>query len=138
MVDKLKIQKLMKEAIAAQVRAQARYSGIKVGAAIMTSDGRIFRGANFENASLGLTVCSERVAAISALMAGCMNWEVLAIAFDGIKAVPPCGACCQFLAEFDSGNLVIAWGVDKESIQIAKLSNLLPRSFKLISEKEKE
>ena len=59
--------------------AYCPYSRFRVGAAVL-ADGRIFRGCNIENASLGLTICAERVAMSSAVAAGCKHFEVIAIA----------------------------------------------------------
>ena len=136
MVNEREMQKLMIEAVNAQAKAYAPYSGVKVGAAIAASDGRIFHGANIENASVGLTICAERVAIINALMAGCVKWKALVITFDGAKPSPPCGACCQFLAEFNSGDLIIDWGPDKESSEVTRLADLLPRPFNLTPKKK--
>ena len=55
-------EKLMNEAKNVLHNAYSPYSDIKVGAALLTSSGRIYTGVNVENASFGATICAERVA----------------------------------------------------------------------------
>ena len=67
-------QRLVKEAFLARENSYAPYSRFKVGAAILTTDGRIFRGANIENASYGATICAERTAAVKAVSEGAKSF----------------------------------------------------------------
>jgi cytidine deaminase len=87
-------------AAAARARgfAHAPYSHFPVGAAVLTSSGRVFAGANVENASYGLTVCAERIAIWKAVTAGEAEIVALAVVTEG--GVSPCGACRQVMAEF--------------------------------------
>ncbi|MFK7819760.1 MAG: cytidine deaminase, partial [Planctomycetaceae bacterium] len=62
----------------ARIAAYAPYSNFAVGAAILTDDGKVFVGCNVENASFGLTICAERVAAATAVAAGEKNFVQLA------------------------------------------------------------
>ncbi len=101
------IDELVAEAWAAREGAYAPYSGFLVGAAIRTADGRIFRGANVENASYGAAICAERVAATSAVVAGGRDIEAVAVTSSSPVPTPPCGICRQFLFEFNPDMLVV-------------------------------
>lgn len=99
-------QRLSKEdadrlvAAAADIRrhSYAPYSRYRVGAAILSDDGRLFTGVNVENASYGLTVCAERSAVSSMIAAGSIC--IAAVAVCSENGVAPCGACRQVLSEF--------------------------------------
>ncbi len=77
------------------------YSHFPVGAALRCDDGSIFLGTNVENASYGLTICAERSAACAAIAAGKKDFTELALYAELDDFCYPCGACCQFLAEFN-------------------------------------
>jgi len=109
--------------------AYAPYSGYRVGAALLTADGRVFRGTNVENASLGLTICAERTAAAAAVSAGCRTFVILAVTSTGGEQVPfPCGACRQVLREFSEDLKIIAAG-EKGRPFVLNLRELLPYTF---------
>jgi cytidine deaminase len=110
--------------------AYAPYSGYKVGAAILTSSGRIYTGANVENSSFGATICAERTAAVKAVTDGQRKFVAIAVAAPGSK-VPawPCGICRQFLFEF-GGDLLVISGIDARSIEVFTLNELLPQGFR--------
>ena len=84
-----------------QARAYAPYSRFHVGAVIVTSGGQTFGGANVENASYGLAICAERSAAVNAVAAGHRDFKEIFIAGPPDVAASPCGACRQFLSEFN-------------------------------------
>lgn len=113
----------------AKENAYAPYSKFKVGAALRCKDGKVYLGANIENAAYGATICAERVAASRAVFEGQRDFEAIAIVSDN-KETWPCGICRQFLYEF-SENMIVITGEDKDSIVSEKLSNLLPKGFKL-------
>lgn len=94
------LDRLVEAARAARERALAPYSGFKVGAALLTIDGRIFGGCNVENASYGLTVCAERVALLKALSEGYRAFSLIAVVADTTSPTPPCGPCRQLVWEY--------------------------------------
>jgi cytidine deaminase len=89
-------EELYERAVVAAERAYAPYSKYKVGAAVLTRDGRVFEGVNVENAAYPLGICAERTAIACAVTAGYRPGDLEAI---GITA-SPCGGCRQWLWEF--------------------------------------
>ncbi|HEY8552875.1 MAG TPA: pyrimidine-nucleoside phosphorylase [Thermaerobacter sp.] len=120
-------QALRRLARAAREAAIAPYSRYRVGAALEGAGGRIYTGANVENASLGLTMCAERVALFKALSAGERRFTRLVVAADGPEPPYPCGACRQLLFEFAPGLEV--W-VDGQPAP-RPIAVLLPHGFRL-------
>jgi cytidine deaminase len=119
---------LIRAALDAQTRAFCPYSNFPVGAALRTASGRIFQGVNVENASFGLTICAERVAASAAVAAG--EREFAQIAVVSRTGVTPCGACRQFLAEFNpSLPIVMIDSLQPGVIHESTLTELLPGRF---------
>ena len=113
-------------------RAYAPFSKFAVGAAVRTSDGEVFTGCNVENSSYGLTICAERVAACAAVAAGHRDLDVVCVSLDGSPS--PCGACRQFLNEFNATMLVILDDINRAPDtppECTRLSDLLPRGFRL-------
>jgi cytidine deaminase len=92
----------------ARRRAYARYSHYAVGAAVLTVDGKIFVGANVENASYGLSMCAERTAIFAAVAAGHRRVRTVAVATGSRKPASPCGACRQVMAEFGVETVYLA------------------------------
>jgi cytidine deaminase len=118
---------LLAAAVTARESAYAPYSRFSVGAALVAPDGRVFAGANVENASYGLSMCAERVAIYHALCQGVRHFEAIAVAGpDGIHTMP-CGACRQVLHEFGPGMQVIF--ADGGRLRVVPLSCLLPDAF---------
>ena len=111
--------------------AHAAYSNFRVGAALLTTGGKIFSGCNVENASYGMTNCAERTAIFSAVAQLGPNWEIRAIAVVNDHGVPcsPCGACRQVIYEFGPDAVVFFQG--KEGEQQAHITELLPEGFRL-------
>jgi cytidine deaminase len=118
---------LMDRAHQARKNAYAPYSRFLVGAAVAT-DGGVFTGANVENASYGLSICAERVAASSAVAAGARRIDAVAVTSSAAGPASPCGACRQFLYEFGPEMTVIAEGTSRER-RTWRLSELLPDGF---------
>src|SRR5262245_13258699 len=126
------LDELLEAARAASRAAYCPYSKFHVGAAILAG-GRVFTGANVENASYGLTICAERTAAFAAVLAGCASIDAVAVAcVDAPEGSPPallmpCGACRQVLAEFAGPDVPIV--VDRAGT--FTLAELLPHAFRL-------
>lgn len=118
---------LLAEARDARERAYAPYSKFAVGAALLTSTGRVFTGCNVENLSFGLTICAERNAVFAAVAAGERKFTKIAIVSDSKTPVSPCGACRQVLAEFGMELSVCSANLQGESFE-ASLNQLLPRA----------
>lgn len=111
----------------AQDNAYAPYSGFRVGAAIYAG-GEIYQGCNVENAAYGSTVCAERMAAGAAVLAGNTEFDAIAVVGDSTTPTVPCGACRQFLAEFNPEMRVIM-GARCEEVTVYTLDELLPEAF---------
>ena len=105
-------------------RAYAPYSRLRVGAAGVTSDGRVVTGCNVENASYGLTLCAEcgLVSALHATGGGTLA-AVCVVSGDG-QPLLPCGRCRQLLMEAGGPSLLV-----DTSAGPAELARLLPSPF---------
>jgi cytidine deaminase len=122
----MKDQELIALAAEARRKAYAPYSRYTVGAALLTASGKVYTGANVENASYGLAICAERTAAVKAVSDG--EREFLAIAVATENGGTPCGACRQVLNEFGPDmRVLIADAAGK--YETYRLSELLPASF---------
>ena len=101
---------LLNKAIEASENSYSPYSGFRVGAALLTGDGRIFKGCNIENASYSMTICAERTAFFKAISEDCTEFQAIAVAgsSDDNFSEPciPCGACLQVMSEFCSSDFI--------------------------------
>lgn len=104
-----------------------KYSGFAVGAVLLCTNRELFAGTNVENLSLGLTHCAERSAAVQAIAAGNRDFKCIYIVSDSKAPVSPCGACRQFLAEFNPSLTVISVNRRGQRFE-SSLDILLPRS----------
>ncbi len=124
---------LADKAVEARGSSYSPYSHFCVGAALLTASGRIYKGANIENASFGATNCAERTAFFEAVMAGEREFKAIAIvggkSGDGIDSYcPPCGICRQVMAEFCTPNFEIVL-YDGKEVKVFTLSQILPCAF---------
>ena len=70
---------LVKEAYEAQKAAYCPYSNWAVGAALLTAEGKIYRGCNIESSTFTPTSCAERTAIFKAVSEGERNFVAIAI-----------------------------------------------------------
>jgi cytidine deaminase len=125
-------ERLVKEAIEAAENAYAPYSSFRVGAALLTGDGTVFRGVNVENRSYGLAICAERSAVSAALTAGKKNFQAIAV-FSPEADVPlsPCGACRQVLSEFLAPDAPVYFISRTGAVEEHTMKDILPFAFTL-------
>lgn len=112
----------------------APYSNFKVGAALITKDGKIFTGCNVENAAYGPSNCAERTAFFKAISEGELSFEGIMIVGgpNGIikDYCAPCGVCRQVMMEFcNPETFSIFLAKDENDIIEYKLKNLMPLGF---------
>ncbi len=123
------IKELFKLANLAREKSYSPYSGHKVGAAILTSNGILFTGCNIENSSFGATVCAERVAiqkAISEL--GHIQITAVLVITDASPPWPPCGICRQVMGEF--GNKITVYMANTHgAYRTLAFHELFPHAF---------
>lgn len=120
---------LLQKAYEGRSRAYAPYSDFKVGAAVLTDNGRIYTGCNIENASFGATNCAERTAIFKAVSEGCRKIRAVAIIGADGDYTYPCGICRQVIAEFGDENTIIILGKNPDDYLIKTLAELLPGAF---------
>ncbi len=123
-------QQLIEAATQALTKAYAPYSQFRVGAALLTTTGKIYAGCNIENVSYGLGVCAERNAIANAIIAeGGDTIEIRAIAVTNSQNIPcsPCGACRQVIWEFGQQTEIIFQG--SQGWQNLTIKELLPEGF---------
>ncbi|MEE8602895.1 cytidine deaminase [Euzebya tangerina] len=123
------LDELLEQAVAARERAYAPYSDFRVGAALRTTDGTVFRGCNVENAAYPATICAERTALVGAVAAGHHHFDAIAVVGSGPGATTPCGVCRQMLFEFAPDLVVHAAGTDGATMTVRLGEALLPHGF---------
>ena len=119
---------LLSAAAEVRLKAYARYSGFRVGAAVLTPDGTVITGCNVENASYGLAICAERNAIGRAIAMGYDRFDTIAVVAEPLAT--PCGACRQFIVEFGKEIRVICAAANRlDEVSEWTISDLLPESF---------
>jgi cytidine deaminase len=119
---------LIGAAVDARSRAYTPYSHYPVGAALLTRSGRVYKGANIENAAFPTTMCAERVAVFKAVSEGETEFDAIAVVT--ANAGMPCGSCRQVLSEFGLETLVIIAGIDGKIACELSVGDLLPGAFR--------
>ena len=118
---------LIQSALEARQWAYAPYSHYKVGAALLTSSGRVYDGVNVENAAYPTGMCAERVAIFKAVSEGEREFSALAVVTS--NGGSPCGACRQVLSEFGVDTLVYLADEQGQLCQETNVAELLPGAF---------
>lgn len=122
-------ERLIQAALAARDKAYVPYSNYRVGAALLTKEGKIITGCNVENASYGLSNCAERTAIFKAISEGERDFAGLAVAVYGKKAASPCGACRQVIREFFADDAEIILVNEEGQGSVFTIAQLLPGAF---------
>ena len=123
---------LMDEAKEASKKSYSPFSRFAVGAAVLASSGKIYRGCNVENSSFGLTICAERCAIFKAVSEGEKEIKAVAIYSPNSDSCYPCGACRQVMYEFENDNEEISVITEKlGELEVNKLSYFLPCGFRI-------
>lgn len=130
---KMSNKELISLANSARERAYCPYSDFSVGAALLTKGGKVYTGANIENASFTPTVCAERVALFGAIHAGERDFEAIAVVGGphgraAKKLFTPCGVCRQVLSEFCGADMKVIVASESETLETT-LGELLPHGF---------
>ena len=133
-MDRELAQKMIGVAIEQLKYSYTPYSGFKVGAALLTKEGKIYTGCNIENAAYTPTNCAERTAFFKAVSEGERNFQAICVVGgkDGIltEYAAPCGVCRQVMMEFcnpDTFQIILA--TSKEQYDIFTLKEMLPLGF---------
>ena len=135
---KVSYEQLIENAIEARKMAYTPYSKYKVGAALLSSENKIIKGCNIENAAYGPTNCAERTAFFKAVSEGVKEFSAIAIVgglenetdlFSGYAF--PCGVCRQVMREFCDSEFEIVVARSTDDYKVYTLGELLPESFGL-------
>lgn len=131
---KMKVEDLIREALEARKMAYVPYSGFKVGAALLTKEGKVYRGCNIENAGYTPTNCAERTAFFKAVSEGERQFEAIAVV-GGKGENPenyawPCGVCRQVMMEFcDPSSFRVITAISEQEYIDKTLEEMLPMGF---------
>ena len=134
MAKEINTTQLIQEAITAMQYSYSPYSHFRVGAALLTKSGKIYRGCNIENAAYTPTNCAERTAFFKAVSEGELKFDAICIVGgkDGVleEYAPPCGVCRQVLMDFcDPETFKIILATDETHYTVFTLKELLPLGF---------
>lgn len=133
-MSKISDQDLIREAMEARKMAYTPYSHFKVGAALLSKDGRVFRGCNIENAGYTPSNCGERTAFFKAVSEGALEFDTIAIVAGPengeLVRTAPCGVCRQVMMEFcEPATFRVLLAKSPEDYEEWTLERLLPFGF---------
>jgi cytidine deaminase len=128
-VEMISNDELIAQAKDARRWAHSPYSNFSVGAALLTSDGRVFTGCNVENSTYGLSMCAERVAIFKAVSEGATEIARVAVVTDHEHIAPPCGCCRQMIWEFSGESTEVILANLSGDVRTYGIRDLLPEAF---------
>lgn len=133
-LEEVRIKEMIRIAIGQLAYSYTPYSGFKVGASLLTKDGRLYTGCNIENAAYTPTNCAERTAFFKAVSEGEREFRAICIVGgkDGVltEYTAPCGVCRQVMMEFCNPDIFqIILATSEEQYEIFTLRQLLPLGF---------
>jgi cytidine deaminase len=123
------IEQLIVEAKKAREKAYVPYSKFEVGAALLTTDGKVYHGCNIENAAYSMCNCAERTALFKAYSEGDRDFQLLAVVADTERPCSPCGACRQVISELCPQDMKVVLTNLKGDILETTVADLLPGAF---------
>jgi cytidine deaminase len=123
------IEQLIEEAKKAREKAYVPYSKFGVGAALLTTDGKLYHGCNIENAAYSMCNCAERTALFKAYSEGDRQFKMMAVVADTERPCSPCGACRQVISELCPKDMKVILTNLKGEIQEITVEDLLPGAF---------
>ena len=130
MTERITNEELLKLATEARDHSYSPYSHYRVGAALLTKDGKVYQGCNIENASYTPTICAERTAFFKAIYDGLREFSEIAIIGSGVLPAFPCGVCRQVMSEFCDGDFVlIVSNRDGSEVVTETLDQMMPHRF---------
>jgi cytidine deaminase len=125
----LNTEKLIEESKKAREKAYVPYSNFQVGAALLTTDGKVYHGCNIENAAYSMCNCAERTALFKAYSEGDRDFKMLAVVADTDRPCSPCGACRQVISELCPSHMKVILTNLKGDILEITVAELLPGAF---------
>ena len=125
----MEVKQLIEESKKAREKAYVPYSKFKVGAALLTKDGKVFHGCNIENAAYSMANCAERTALFSAYAHDEREFEKLVVVADTPGPCAPCGACRQVISELCPKDMTVILTNLKGDVLELTVEELLPGAF---------
>lgn len=125
----MNVEQLIEEAKKAREKAYVPYSKFGVGAALLTTDGKVYHGCNIENAAYSMCNCAERTALFKAYSEGDRKIQMMAVVADTDRPCSPCGACRQVISELCPRDMKVFLTNMKGDIQEITVEDLLPGAF---------
>lgn len=129
-------KELVEYSLEMRKRAYAPYSKFYVGAALLSTDGKVYGGCNVENAAFGAGICAERNALSSAIADNSRYFSAIAVSGNGDEFCVPCGICRQMLYEF-APDIDVLCANSHGEYKKYKLNELLPLAFGKFEPEEK-
>lgn len=127
-------KQLIREALSAREFSYSPYSKFSVGAAVLSDDGKIWRGCNIENATYTPTICAERTAFFKAVSEGERDFSAIAIVGGPAGKPPvdlcyPCGVCRQVMVELCKKDFKLIIAKSEDEFAEYTLEEILPFTF---------